>query len=199
MSLWSLLAANAIPIGVVVSLINIFITLANWYRSRPRLEFYKSDGRQNFYRGSYPKEYGYKDSNQIAFVYVEIANLSALPCTISEFSMSSLEYPDSFYRSTHKVFDRYNLGKLDTGNECFVLADTILKIPCTLPPFGFACGLLVFPYCPNYQGNNIPITITARTSKKRFCFNTNLDSWEYIRSHRDRQLEADTTAHLYQK
>jgi hypothetical protein len=52
---------------------------------------------------------------------------------------------------------------------------TVLKMPCTIPPYGYAEGILLFPCAPEYSENQLHGKIIARTAKKNFEFQVNLN------------------------
>lgn len=174
-------------VALVISLVSISISIYNWYRSRISIKFYDYDVAKNIYKPTHQYEYNYKDSTTIAFVYVEINNLSSLPCTINQFTLSVDGYPDTLYRSSHAVRKEYVLGKTKPNVHQSIFEENILKLPCALQPFGFAYGYLVFPYCPDYQGENLKFTLKARIGKKHFKFSQSLHTWEHIRNLQDHQ------------
>ena len=70
-----------------ISLIGLGIAVYNWHNARPRIKFLDCPDFKIFYKPTYEKEYNYKNSTTIAFVYVEIVNPSSTPCTIGQFTL----------------------------------------------------------------------------------------------------------------
>lgn len=112
------------------------------------------------------------NSECIAFFYIRIANLSELPCTISEFSLEVVGFPLTYQHGTTDILERYNVHEYydEDGNLCskYILGTDVIKLPYTIPPLGYVEGYAVFPFAPDYQGKDTWAELTARTSKKNF-------------------------------
>lgn len=150
-------------ISLIISFVNITITLYNWHYRRPRLEFYPTQNMLNGFKASSPEEYLYYKSHCIAFYYVKIANLSDLPCTISECTLSVDGYAESIsslrvnIRESYEVNDTYSIS----NRMC-------LSLPLTIPPLGYAEGFIVFPFGPSYKEDILHVEFTAKTARKDF-------------------------------
>lgn len=161
-------------ISLVIAIINIVITIFNWYSRRPRLVFYDS-GVEDCYMVSGKNERCYLNSKSVVFFYVKIANLSDMPCTISEFSLDIEGYPTIFYRTSTVVLDRYYLYHKDNVfngvQDVTVKKEDIIPLPCTIPPLGYVEGHAVFPYGSDYDGKRLFVELTAKTARKDFKTN----------------------------
>lgn len=159
---------NIALISLILSIINIGITLYNWYYRRPRLEFY-DDGQMHYFRPTNREELCYKNSKCIVFYNIKIANLSDMPCTISRFSLECNGYAETYYRSNTQVLHKYVIYKNPSNLQyAYINGDRVIKMPCTIPPLGYAEGILVFPYAPMYKEDEITATVTAYTARKPF-------------------------------
>lgn len=172
---------------LLISLVGLGIAIYNWYNARPKVKFFDCYDFKSFYKPTYEREYNYKDSTTIAFVYAEIANPSSTPCTIGQFTLSVDGYKDTYSRATHKINDEYVIATKNDGNQMIIEKNSILETSCTLPPYGFASGYIVFPYCQDYKGDTLSCTIKARVGKKYFKISQNLYSLEHIQNHQDHQ------------
>ena len=154
---------NIAFISLIISLINITMSLYNWYNSRPRLIFYPTDNMKSGYKETTPSEFYYKNSHCIVFYYVKIANNSSHPCTISEFVLYSDNYDSSVSSSRVEIRERYTLNSNSGifGKHC-------IQLPVTIPPFGYLEGFVVFPYGPLYSQDTVNIDVEVRTSRKTF-------------------------------
>ena len=150
-------------ISLIISFINIAITLYNCYYKRPRLKFYPAHNMLNGFKISTPEEFSYCKSHCIVFYYVKIANLSDLPCTVSECILSVNGYDKTIsslrvdIRKSYKVKDTYNIS----DRMC-------LRLPLTIPPLGYAEGFIVFPFGPSYKEDILRVKFTAKTARKDF-------------------------------
>lgn len=161
---------NIALLSLVISLINIAITLYNWYLRHPRLVFYEA-GNENYFYRSGENERSYINSKCVAFFYLKIANLSDLPCTISEISLKVDGYPVTYYRSNTQLLDKYILSRSEDRpgiKEIFITRELIIKLPCTIPPLGYFEGNVVFPYAPEYNNKQLYAKLTVRTARKNF-------------------------------
>lgn len=158
-------------ISLILALINIFITLYNWYFKRPRLEFY-NDGKQHFYITSTKEHRCYIGSKSIVFFYLKIANLSDLPCTISEFSLVVENKAPIYQRSNTIILEQYTLFQSDNNrsklHSIYIPGKDIIKLPCTIPPLGYVEGYAIFPYAPEYKNVRMFAKLTAKTARKNF-------------------------------
>lgn len=157
----------------VIALLNIFVVLFNWNNSRTNLKFYRTDFR-HFYRNSSQQEHNYRNSVCLVFCKIMVANCSSMPCVINSIGLSVQGYPDTFYNSDVKIEDEYVLSCVikPDNKECIVTQklhkDKFIKIPIILPPYGYAEGVIVFPYGPEYFGHEVNATLSFRTSKKTY-------------------------------
>lgn len=93
----------------------------------------------------------------------KIANLSDLPCTISECTLSVDGYAESIsslrvnIRESYEVNDTYSIS----NRMC-------LSLPLTIPPLGYAEGFIVFPFGPSYKEDILHVEFMAKTARKDF-------------------------------
>lgn len=159
--------------GFIIAVINIAVTIFNWHISRPRVEFYKHNFKTIFKKSS-PDEYGYLNSHCIVFSYAQIANLSSNPCTFSQFELQVPGYDSCFFRTGTHINEQYLITKDDKRSNT-MLGEAVLKMPCTIPPYGYAEGVLLFPFAPEYSEDQLNGKIIARTSKRNFEFKVSLN------------------------
>lgn len=171
-NIYSWVMGNLPLLGFVLAIINIAVTLFNWHISRPRVEFYQTTVETDF-KKSNPDEYGYVDSHCIVFSYVQVANLSSTPCTFSQFELQVAGYNSCFFRAGTHVNEQYLISR-DGNNSTTMLGEAVLKMPCTVSPYGYAEGILLFPFAPEYAGDKLHGKVIARTAKKNFEFDVEL-------------------------
>lgn len=157
----------------VIALLNIFVVLFNWNNSRTNLKFYRSSFR-HFYRKSSPLEHDYRDSVCLVFCKIMAANRSSMPCVINSIGLSVKGYPDTFFNSDVKIDDEYILSRLIKPEDKEHTAtqklhkDKFIDMPITLPPYGYAEGVIIFPYGPEYFGREVNAVLSFRTSKRTY-------------------------------
>ena len=160
-------------LSFIVSVINIAVTLSSWYYSRTNIVFYPVDNTVSFYKKTTPRDYNYKESSCIAFVYIKVANVSDKPCTISQFTLLVDGYPDSV--SSKRVFIRENyILSQETG----IKGEMCVRVPLTLPPLGYEEGYLVFPYSPDYSEPKLRCVVIAKTARKEFIIHDYLHRFD---------------------
>nr|DAE41527.1 MAG TPA: hypothetical protein [Caudoviricetes sp.] len=168
---------NLSPKGIVsaitflFSIVNIAITLYNWYHRRPHIEFYKSYTRSAYIKPRKEHEH-YLNSKGIAFFFLRIANISELPCTISEFSLDVTGFPTAHQYGMTDVLDRYILHSdcniHGESRSKYILKENIIQLPYTIPPLGYVEGYAIFPFIPDYKGKEICAKLTVHTAKRRY-------------------------------
>ncbi len=167
--------SNVAFLSLIISLINIVITIYKWYYSRPHVEFYATDNMLSGFRASTPNEYSYRDSKCIAFYYVKIANLSDLPCTISECTLFVDGYKPSISSARVEIRSFYDINSIHNTDcnglhivEQHISKKLCLQLPLTIPPLGYAEGFIVFPFCPEYKEDSLDIEFVAKSARKDF-------------------------------
>lgn len=166
-------------ISGIISLVNIAIVVWKWNNSRPRLKFYPVDSYM-FFRYSDASEYHYAESKCLVFCKARIANPSSSAVTISHMTLSVNHYPDTHMDFATEIRESYVFKaepqKVEMPGEKF------LTFPLTLPPYGYAEGMLIFPYAPAYKESIVPCLITAVTFRKNFSYTAELHRQESIKS-----------------
>jgi hypothetical protein len=168
-------------ITVIVSIINIIIVLYNWYLQHPKLKFYR-DGKKNIYIKTTTELSYYKNSESIVFFYLKIANTSYSPITINQFSLHIKGYEPIYQRTGTHISDRYTLCKFKSkdfsDHKHYISKESILMLPCTLPPFAYCEGYAIFPYGPKFAEKNLSATLKIRTSRKTYTIRDSVSLYE---------------------
>ncbi len=166
------LSSNVITINLMISVINIFIIIYNWYKSRPRLEFYSNDNMMNIYKHCSSSDYHYKNSECIVFYYIKVFNHSTSPMTIGEFSLSVYGYENTISSKRVIIRDAYELSnsKGISGNLC-------IQMPLTIHPMGYCEGYIVFPFAPKYHEEHLFCEITSKATCKEFTTSGFIDKY----------------------
>ncbi|WP_270657922.1 hypothetical protein [Eubacterium callanderi] len=169
-------------ITTVIALINIFVVLSNFYKSRSKIKFHKTD-TQNLFRPTRNSETIYKESKCMTFVYVSISNYSNLPITIRSFGLKGNNYSQCFYKKTTIIcfdyFVIYDDSEPDQNGiyrhfyDSKVTVKKVYKndfidLPCTLPPYGYIEGYLLFPYGPLFSESKFDAKLCAYTTRGAF-------------------------------
>ena len=72
------------------------------------------------------------------------------------------------------MYEQYLISKDDKGTNT-IPGEAVLKMPCTIPPYGYAEGILLFPFAPEYSGDKLNGKVIARTAKRDFKFDVVLN------------------------
>lgn len=148
-------------VSLVLSAINITITIMNWYTHRPKLKINTYDVT-SFYEKNLPDKFNYSNSDCIYFVYAKISNKSYNPATISEVE---LEFPDktkTFASKRAPIRDEYRF------NFTHVTKNMCLELPLTIPPNNYAEGYIVFPYAGLPRDKTFSAKLKFFTPKKEY-------------------------------
>lgn len=177
-----LISENIAIITTVIALINIFVVLSNFYKSRSKIKFHKTD-TQNLFRPTRNPETIYKESKCMTFVYVSISNYSNLPITIRSFGLKGNNYIECFYKTTTNIrfnhFVVYDDSIADQNGVFRHYSDTtetvkkvykndFIELPYTLPPYGYVEGYLLFPYGPLFTESKLNAKLCAYTTRGTF-------------------------------
>lgn len=191
------LLTNMLPIiSIVISVISISININSWMQKRHRLKFVTCDGNDNsFFTNTSFNEFGYVDSECLAFVDLRISNPSDITCSINRIELKVKGYPSTTFRCTTRIYEEYKLYHHPNGEgRCTVVKKSrIFSMPCEISPRGYTEGFACFPYAPLYKQNVVKGEIVCYTTGKSFKHTTTLKFMEHsIISQREKHISTIT-------
>lgn len=167
-------------ISIGIALVVLILQLFSYQRGRPNLKFDKSYSvdfePMILFRTKLVQSTAHAEYEYIFVSHIKIYNLSSNPCVISRFALSNINHSiiakyDSFttIEDNYSFYkpNSYNLPESERPVINYKVKEQHIKMPITIPSFGYVEGYLIFPTNSNTNDGSV-MKISAYTATKEF-------------------------------